>query len=255
MSTDEYRSFAADYHWFFDDVALRLGSDMPGVRAALSSLPPGSRVLDAACGIAVDATWLHRQGHSVAAADASEPMIDVARSRLAELGLIDRIEVECSRWDELGRHFERGTFDLVLCTGSAIAHEPDEAATIRALESLRSMLRPGGTLVVDTHDWDVVLAGDAAPTIDPVVVERDGLRCVRSFSWRLPERAGEPAVFEPAVILLDGARATRRAYPIRLWPFTRSELRERLASAGYERVALDAMPGDDRYTAVARVPA
>jgi len=254
MLADDYASFATDYHWFFDDVALRLGSDVPGVRAALSRLPQGSRVLDAACGIAVDAAWLDRQGHVVAAADASGPMVDVARERLATTGVTDIDLVHCT-WDQLAEHFEPASFDLVLCAGSAIAHTHDADSMDAALGAFRSMLRPGGVLAVDTHDWELVLAGGNTSTVDPFVVDRDGLRCVRSFRWHLPDRAGAPAIFEPSVILLDGDRATMRSYPIRLWPFTRAELRERLAGAGFERIGLDAMPGDDRYTALAHAPA
>ena len=46
MTEDQYRSLAGDYHWFFDDVDLFLGSDTPGVRAAMALLQPGARVLD-----------------------------------------------------------------------------------------------------------------------------------------------------------------------------------------------------------------
>lgn len=254
MPADEYRSFADDYHWFFDDVALRLGSDVPGVRAALAALPPGARVLDAACGIGVDAIWLCRHGHSVTAVDASASMIDVARRRIAAAGLSDDIDLVHCGWDELEPRFEPRGFDAVLCTGSAIAHAPDAETMVAAFRVLRSMLRPGGTLVVDTHDWEIVLASGDTTTIDPIVVERDGVRCVRSFTWHLPDRQGAPAVFEPALILLDGDRANRRQYPIRLWPFARRELRERLAHAGLEVIGLDAMPGDDRYTAMSRAP-
>ena len=86
MDADHYRSLAADYHWFFDDVDLFLGCDTPGVRAAMASLASGARVLDAACGIGVDAAALLRRGFDVAASDASNEMAAVARQRLRALG-------------------------------------------------------------------------------------------------------------------------------------------------------------------------
>jgi hypothetical protein len=42
MAEDQYRSLAADYHWFFNDVDPFLGCDMPGVRAAMAGLVLGS---------------------------------------------------------------------------------------------------------------------------------------------------------------------------------------------------------------------
>lgn len=253
MSADEYRTFAADYHWFFGDTALRLGSDVPGVRAALARLAPASRVLDAACGIGLDAGWLLRNGHTVVATDASPAMADATQTRLAADGWSDTT-VACCVWSELRSSLGAQEFDAVLCTGSAIAHAPDAAAMTAAFGAFHSILRPGGVLIVDTHDWDLVLAAGDRTAIDPGVISRHGKRAVRTYSWHLPATPGEPAVFEPAVIVLDGDRATRRSFPIRLWPFTRQELRERLAASGFDDIGLDVMPGDDRYTAVATRP-
>jgi SAM-dependent methyltransferase len=179
-------------------------------------------------------------------------MVDAARSRLATNEGTAEIDVVTCRWDQLSEHFTPASFDMVLCIGSAIAHTSDAAAMVSALRAFRSMLRPGGVVVIDSHDWEVVIAAGGPSTVDPVVVERDGTRCIRTFTWHLSERPGAPAIFEPAVIFHDGERAEMRSHPIRLWPFTRRELRDRLIRAGFEEVQLDRMPGDDRYTAVAR---
>ena len=100
MVTDQYGSLAADYHWFFDDVDLFLGCDTPGVRAAMASLDAGARVLDAACGIGIDAAALVRRGFDVAASDASEEMAAAARNRLRGLGT-DPASVVTSNWVNL----------------------------------------------------------------------------------------------------------------------------------------------------------
>ena len=90
--------------------------------------------------------------------------------------------------------------------------------------------------------------------IEPGIVERDGTRCVRTYSWHIPEEFGGPHVLEIAPIFLDGDRATLRSYPVTMWPFTRSELRRRLSAAGFGSIAMDVIPGDDRYTAIALRP-
>ncbi len=125
---------------------------------------------------------------------------------------------------------------------------------IAALEAFRSLLVPGGMLVVDSHDWEVVHAAGSHVMIEPGIVERDGTRCVRTYSWHIPERFGDPCVLEIAPIFVDGDRATLRSYPVTMWPFTRSELKQRMVTVGFESVALDVIPGDDRYTAIARRP-
>ena len=253
MSGDQYRSLAADYHWFFDDVDLFLGCDTPGVRAAMARLEPGARVLDAACGIGVDAAALWQRGFDVAASDASEDMAAAARRRLRAIGA-DATSVVTSEWANLSGYYEPGSFDAVFCVGNSIAHATHASAMIAAFEAFRSILAPGGMLVLDTHDWELVHSVGSRVEIEPGIVERDGTRCVRTYSWHVPEAFGDPCVLEIAPIFLDGDRATLRSYPVRMWPFTRSELKRRLTAAGFGSVALDVIPGDDRYTAIARRP-
>jgi len=253
MAADHYRSLAADYHWFFNDVDLFLGCDTPGVRAAVAQLAPGARVLAAACGIGVDAAALLRRGFDVSASDASEEMAAAARQRLRALGA-DAASVVTSEWANLPVNFEPGSFDAVFCIGNSIAHASDASAMITAFEAFRSILTPSGMLVVDTHDWELVHAAGSRVEIEPGIVERDGTRCVRTYSWHIPEAFGDPHVLEIAPIFLDGDRATLRSYPVTMWPFTRSELKRRLAAAGFESIALDVIPGDDRFTAIARRP-
>ncbi len=249
---DPYAALAADYHWFFDDVALRLGSDVPGVRAALAGLPAGCRVLDAACGLGVDAAWLWRRGFDVTAADGSPEIVEVASNWLRSID-VDVAPVRCS-WTELPDRWPAGRFDAVLCTGGAIAHCPDARSMVAAFDAFRAVLAPGGLVVIDTHDWEPVFAAGRRTDVDPKVIERDGVVVVRTYSWHLGERLEDPAVFEPGIVVIDGGRATSRTHPITMHPFTRGQLGERLQRAGFVSVALDRMPGDDRYTAVARRP-
>ena len=253
MAEDQYRSLAADYHWFFTDSDLFLGCDTPGVRVAMAGLDSGSRVLDAACGIGVDAAALLRRGFDVAASDASEEMAAAARERFDALGA-DRTKVVTSEWANLPDHFEPESFDVVFAIGNSMAHAPDAPAMIAAFEAIRTILIPGGSLVVDSYDWDVVHDTGSHVMVEPGIVERGGTRCVRTYSWHIPEEFADPHVLEIAPIFIDGDRATLRSYPVTMWPFTRAELKRRLLAAGFELIALDAIPGDDRYTAIARNP-
>ena len=61
--------------------------------------------------------------------------------------------------------------------------------------------------------------------IEPDIVERDGTRCVRTYSWHVPEAFGDPHLLEIAPIFVVGGRATLRSYPVTMWPFTRAELK------------------------------
>lgn len=253
MSSDQYRSLATDYHWFFDDVDLFLGCDTPGVRAAMASLHSGARVLDTACGIGVDAAALARRGFDVTASDASAEMSAIARRRLSGGDAAD-VRVVTSDWANLPEHVEPADFDALFCIGNSVAHAKDADTMIAAFAAFRVLLAPGGLLVIDSQDWELLHGAGSHVMVEPNIVERDGVRCVRTYSWHIPETFEEPWTLDIAPIFLDGDRVRLRTYPVTMWPFTRSELKRRLVAAGFGKVALDAIPGDDRYTAVAYRP-
>jgi len=245
-----YGDFADDYHWLHDAIQLRLGTTTPGVRAAFHGLAPEARILDAACGIGLDANALHRRGFRVTAVDVSPAMVDESRRRLASAG--GGVEVHVCSWTELPGRFPADSFDAVLCTGNSIAHVRSAAEMVEVFRSFARVLAPGGLLILDTHHWDVLDRVGERTIVDPVVVERNGARCVRSYTWR---RAGAGASSWNLELRLDidevtGPRTT--ALAVEMVPFSTGELRERLRTAGFTHISIDASDDEDRYTAIGR---
>lgn len=216
---------------------------------ALSSLEPGARVLDAACGVGVDALALARRGILVTVSDASEPMLSLARQRLTAAPV--DVEAINTTWQDLPAHVPPGSFDAVLCSGNSIGHLSGEEM-VASFESFAQVLAPGGLLVLDTHDWEVILAAGNRTLVSPRVIERGGRRCLRTYVWHVAPCAPDTVWLELGFVFLDGESASMRTYELEMHPFTRGELRERLRRAGFDQVALDAVPGHDRYTATAR---
>lgn len=249
---DRYRLLASDYHWFYDDIRLRLGSDTPGVRLAIHGLPDGARVLDAACGIGIDSLALTRRGFTVTASDVSEEMLAEAERRSAHLDVAARPRLIHSPWLDLGVHLGRGRFDAVFCIGSSIAHAAGPDEMTEAFGVFRSLLAPSGVLILDTRDWEAVAARGPAGAleVERQIVHRHGRRCIRTFRWGEPDTQGIIEL-EASLIFLDGDAVSYRSHRVRQRPFTRRELRDNLRRAGFESVALDHIPGDDRYTATA----
>lgn len=247
---DPYAPLAGDYHWLLDENDLRLGTRTPGVRVALSSLEPGARVLDAACGVGVDAAVLVRRGLRVTIADASASMLCQAADRLAAEGI--QVDAVHSRWDELPTRVPAGAFDAILCSGNSIGHVRDEAEMITVFESFASVLAPGGMVVLDTHDWEYVCSAGNRVLVEPRVLARNGRRCLRTYVWHVPTPRPQTVELELCFVFLDGESASSRTHMIEMHPFTRRQLRDRLQRAGFRNVALDAIPGHDRYTATAR---
>jgi demethylmenaquinone methyltransferase/2-methoxy-6-polyprenyl-1,4-benzoquinol methylase len=122
---------------------LSLGQDPRWRSFLVSRIPagPGDRVLDVATGTgAVAVELVRRRGCEVVGLDQSRGMLDVARTRIAGDGLVDRIELVEGHADRLpfaDREFDALTFTYLL------RYVDDPAATLR---ELARVVRPGGTV-------------------------------------------------------------------------------------------------------------
>ena len=247
-----YDGIVGDYHWLHDDVGLRLGTLTPGVRATLCVLDEGTAVLDAACGIGLDAVALARRGMEVTASDASEAMVEATRAGLAAAGL-DATVVH-ARWTELPGLLGEDRFDAVLCTGNSLAHA-DAAGVRGALEAFCRVLRPGGLLVVDTHRWESLLVPGDRTVVEPGCRHRAGATASVRYHWRVDDPGDGPPrcrlTVEMEIAEAGGVRTTR--HDLDFHPFSVGQLlgwvRER-----FEVVTCDAHPAEDRYSVVARRP-
>ena len=216
--------------------------------AAIGELPQGARVLDAACGIGVDALALTRRGFRVTATDGSTAMVEQCRARLAAADV--EVPVACCAWAELPGRF--GTrFDAVLCTGNSLAHAPSPPARRAALTGFAGVLLPGGPAILDSQDWLVVHGRGSHRDDDPQVICRDGRRATRHYDWRVPARFGDPITLD-VTLVLDGDRDEARSHTVTFRPFTADELVADLEACGFGPVDVLQNPGDDRQTFIAR---
>ncbi len=105
-------------------------------------LRPGERVLDVGCGwgsFVIHAAQRH--GTDAVGITLSEPQAELARERVAEAGLSDRVEIRVQDYRELAGE----SFDAVASIG--MVEHVGEAQIDRYAEQLASMLRPGGRLL------------------------------------------------------------------------------------------------------------
>jgi SAM-dependent methyltransferase len=143
------------------DYRLRILHDLygPGTRRLLleAGLRRGMRVADVGCGVglvtALLAELIGPEGH-VVGIDASAAQLAQARQRLASAGTSARF-VEASATDT---GLPPGSFDLVYCR-FLLLHLPEPE---RALGEMRSLLKPGGTLVCE--DGDLTSSGSEPPS-------------------------------------------------------------------------------------------
>jgi len=138
---DSYQSFASRYDAFAERSDLRM-SFLEGLFR-----DHGVRtVLDCACGTGGDLIRLDGRGFDVVGSDLSSEMRAQARRKIEEAGA--EIPLVAADFRELGKHFDE-PFDAVICLSTSLPHLRDDEQTLRALRSMREVLRPGGILVLD----------------------------------------------------------------------------------------------------------
>nr|BEK70366.1 methyltransferase domain-containing protein [Kitasatospora purpeofusca] len=138
-------------HGYSSAEARRLGDQadtLAGLLHAGTVYPPGSRVLEAGCGVGAQTVHLLEAspGLLLTAADISADSLARARARVAEQ--LPEAQVSWHHGDLHRLPFPDGSFDhLFVCF--VLEHLADPAA---ALTALRRVLRPGGTVTVIEGD-------------------------------------------------------------------------------------------------------
>src|SRR5262245_36884170 len=110
----------------------------------LAGCLPGATVLDAGCGVGRHSWPLARAGYKVVGLDSSRVLLGAARSPARGEGWPRFV-----RGSYTALPFGPGSFDAVLCLGTALGYL-GEAADRAALREFRRVLAPGGRLVIET---------------------------------------------------------------------------------------------------------
>jgi glycine/sarcosine N-methyltransferase len=257
---DSYLDLAHDYEWLFGDEIVgrqgEFGATSPGnqalIRAAVEKLSPGSPVLDCACGIGADAMALARRGFAVTATDGSHAMVTEARRRSEQYGVA--MTVSQSRWQDLPDRVP-GPYALVLCLGNSLVHTETKKNRVAALEGMKKVLSPNGTLIVDARNWELMYK--TRPRIIPArqVIERAGVRCSSLYIWSIPDDFGSPCTAEIVLLFEDAeGRISHRRHVIDFVPFRHDDLADSIRAAGFT-VQGDSYQENGRFYAIAATAA
>jgi SAM-dependent methyltransferase len=221
----------SDEQWdeLFDELYLQTYADHePGdpreealAAAALAGVEPPADVLDAPCGYGRHSRVLAAEGYRVTGADRSAELLAEARRRSPG--------GEWPRWVEADHRelpFEDESFDAVLNLFSSLGYR-GEAGDRATLAELRRVLRPGGTLVIETQHRDRVMS-----IFQATGWEELGDGALRLEARRFDAAAGEIET-DHLLVTKDGRR---HAITYRLRVYTATELVKLLQEAGFDQV-------------------
>lgn len=150
MTRDPYREIANSYDQFHGEFGEYDNLEVAFYKKLFLDHKI-TRVLDCACGTGQHLPLFQSLDCEVIGSDISTAMLKQARINLDRIGKeIDVAEID---YRTLPKHFNT-KFDAVVCLTSSILHMPNESEFIRALQSMRNVLREDGLLILTQGTTD-----------------------------------------------------------------------------------------------------
>ena len=146
-----YDVIAEYYLYFYRDWQTQLEREGLSLRAIFRNKGI-LRVLDASCGIGIQAFPLAQLGYDVVAADPSSGMLRKAHEVAKHYKVLDKIVFEHTDFLNLQDSVE-GPFDAIITKGNVLPHLLLNEEIETTLNIFYDLLRPGGMLVIGIRDF------------------------------------------------------------------------------------------------------
>jgi glycine/sarcosine N-methyltransferase len=231
-----YDAMSSDYDRFvnWDN---RLQAEMPFLLNRLSQIHPEQdpgavQVVDAACGTGQHAIALAKNGYSLVGADFSRGMIAQARSNAQAAGQVIRFEQ--AGFGEITAVFGQEMFGALLCLGNSLPHAVAEPDLNLALADFAAALHPGGLLLIQNRNFDLVMA-QRARWMEPQS-HREGDREWLFLRFYDFEPDGTIVFHVITLKRMSNDPWEQQVASTRLRPLLARDLAARLAAAGFTQV-------------------
>jgi 2-polyprenyl-3-methyl-5-hydroxy-6-metoxy-1,4-benzoquinol methylase len=226
------RPFYDEYAWAYDLIITQpVVTQCDFIEDALSrrGIFDGARILDAGCAVGSHAIELARRGYVVSGIDLSPQFIAEANRRATAAGL----PVSFSVGDILELS-AASPYDAILCRG-VLNDLLDGMSRRDVFRSFAGVLRSQGVLMLDVREWKTTAVRKTQePVFEKVVETPLGSLIFRSVT-RLEPRTRRLLVSEQHTLRNQNVE-TVSTYEFSMRCWTREELDEYLAQAGFETI-------------------
>ena len=246
--SDQYDAFAADYKWLFSDKTLTGNSQIEELMPIVTTFEK-PRILDCACGTGLAALALAHRGYEVFGTDVSASMVMQARRHAIEQKM--QVPFAVCSWESLPANIKE-PFDLVICPGNSLGHCRDEGEMLRSLQGMRAVMREGGTLIIDSRNWEKLYAERVRFTHFGMR-ERTGVHCIPLYVWNFGREFNESLVVEVVLVFEQQGTVRLQTYNITYQPFRHEQLLALLQQAGFSNPKTDWTVQANSYRVLAGV--
>lgn len=211
---------------YYDDIFPAGETQLTFFKQVFQDLGVG-RVLDLACGSGNYSLEFARWGLSVVGIDMEMEMIRLAREKARR----ENLDVEFQTGDMRNLEDVSGKFDAVICIGNSLVHLLNEKDLLTSLEQMKTKLYHGGTLILQTVNYDRILKGNITQLPD-IRNTKSGIIFTRQYDFR-PDNLID---FKTTLIKneSDGSQRSLGHGTVPLRPITRPELESLVQRAGFE---------------------
>ncbi len=142
-----------------------------------------------------------------------------------------QISFEVCAWQFLPATVQKPV-DMVICLGNALGHCRDEHEMLGSLRGMREVMREGGTLVIESLNWEKLYA-DRVRFTHFDLRERGGIRCIPLYVWNFGREFHEPLLVEVVLVFDRQGTVQLKTYDIAYQPFHTAQLHTLLQQAGF----------------------
>jgi len=179
-----------------------------------------TKILDSAAGTGYHSVRLLQAGFGVHSADGSANMLEKAFVNARKQGLL--LRTIHADWRSLTETIHE-TYDAIICLGNSFTHLFDENERRKALAEFYSTLNPGGVLIVDHRNYDVML-------------DR-GYHNKHKYYYVGENVQAEPEFIESELVRFRYRFADDSEYHLNLYPLRKDYTRSLIRETGFQEVS------------------
>ncbi len=186
------------------------------------------KIFESCLGDGCDTIYLLKEGFEVISNDLDKEFIKKAQQNAKKENV--KLNITSYDWRKLAQHFEKESFDAVLCLGNSITYLFDKKDQIETLNQFKKMLRKNGTLIIDERNYEYFLNYKEE-------ILKGNFEYSGKYVYCGNNVHGYPIEIENDKIVMEYYDPIRKKKGnLTLYPFKKGELLELLKEAGFTKI-------------------